>query len=145
MPLAEGFGEEVTNPGAPDGLAAIPVWALMEIVRAGAPIVSSEAPKLQRASEWTTAHWLEWVVSIALPSFLDSARAWSTGTNTAAATCNTMSVGVVLDRHVLEVLGARTMALLYSAGSVIWFPASQAVGSPDAHRLRQWLPFRLYQ
>jgi hypothetical protein len=51
MPLAEGFGEEVVNPGARDGLAAIPKWALMEIVRAGAPIVSSEAPKLQRASE----------------------------------------------------------------------------------------------
>ncbi len=101
----------MTNSGAGEGLATTPMSALMEIVRAGVPIASSEAPKLQRASECTTAHWLEWVVSIALPSFLDSARAWSTGTRTAAATCNTMRVGVVPDRNVLEVSGARTIIL----------------------------------
>jgi hypothetical protein len=85
----------MTNSGARAGRASSPNRVGTEIVRADAPIASSEAPKLHRASECTTAHWLEWVVSIALPSFLDSARAWSTGTRTADATCNTMRIGVV--------------------------------------------------
>jgi hypothetical protein len=110
------------NSGALDRFAVTPVLALMEIVRAGVPSTLSEAPKLHRASECTTAHWFEWAVSIALPSFRDSARACSTGTRAAAATCKAMSTGVVPSRSIFDFEEVRAMVLVYSAGSFIGFP-----------------------
>ncbi len=110
------------NSGALDRFAVTPMLGLMEIVRAGVPSASSEAPKLHRASECTTAHWFEWVVSIAQPSLRDSARACSTGTRAAAATCNIISTGGVANRSIFDFEEVRAMVLVYSAGSFIGFP-----------------------